>query len=217
MDADERAVGEVEERALNDLPANRIGAVEDHKGDALLGRRLEAVKEGADVGIKTGADILDVEDQHLHIREHLRGGLVVFAVEAVDRDPGAGILFVIEQGARLQAAAHSVLRAEEGDQLQIAGLREQVGGMAAVAGDSGVVGDQSDPLASQGFEAVADEKVQTGKDPALLPAVSAVDQGQCSDDQDFFHHLSFPEGGLAAWLKDSRLPPRRAARAGDRR
>jgi len=202
MDADEGTVGEIEKRALDDLPADGIGAVEDHKGDALLSRRFKAVEKSADIGVEAGADILNIENQYIHILEHFQRRLVVLAIEAVDRDAGAGILLMIEQGARLEGAAHPVFRAEEGDQLQVPGLRKKIGSVAPVASDGGVVGDQADPLARKRFKVITDQEIEPGVDLLLL-GISAADQGQCCEDHSSFHLLTLsreergpPESGI---------------------
>src|SRR6266487_2366190 len=52
--------------------AERIWTVEDDKLDIVLGRGFHAFRHRADVSIRSTADVLNVEHEHVHAAQHRR-------------------------------------------------------------------------------------------------------------------------------------------------
>ena len=53
--------------ALHRYAVQRIGAIQHHERDALLGSGFHSQSHGVDVGVVTHPDVLDVEHQDIHI------------------------------------------------------------------------------------------------------------------------------------------------------
>ncbi len=81
----ERGVLRLEHVALDQLAADRVRTIEHDEGYIFLSRRLHRQRHRRDVGVVTGADVLDVEQQDLDAGEHLGRGLQRVAVQRVDR------------------------------------------------------------------------------------------------------------------------------------
>src|SRR5882724_2606041 len=100
----------VEHRAFHNLPAERIGAVQDKKSDVAFGGFLHAIGHRRGVRVEAHARILNIEYQRVDSFQHFVRGAESFAVEAVNRQAGRGVFrrsdfFVV-------AAGEPVFRAE---------------------------------------------------------------------------------------------------------
>jgi hypothetical protein len=73
------------------VTADGIGAVQHPEGDACIGARIHDVGEGPEVGEKTGAHILEIEDHELKIGQHGSFGPESGSVEADQGEPGARV------------------------------------------------------------------------------------------------------------------------------
>ena len=80
-----------ERRAFHRHAADRIGPIADDDRHAVAGAGPQAVGHRVDVGVDAGADVLQVDDQHVEPVEHLGGGLAGLAVERVDRHLARGV------------------------------------------------------------------------------------------------------------------------------
>src|SRR5690606_5219297 len=72
MEADKRFESRIEHRARYVATIDRIGAIEYDESLALLSRCAHGLPHGGDVGIKSAADVLDVEHEGIEIGQHLR-------------------------------------------------------------------------------------------------------------------------------------------------
>ena len=82
-------------------------------------------------------------------------------------------------GAGVGFAAHAVFGAEKGNELDVGGLVEDVGGGAQVGGQAGGVGDQTDALVGQRGEVLIDQDVDSQFDGPIGQTAS----GQAGDEQ----------------------------------
>ena len=135
--------------ALHQLSADRIGPVQHHEGLALLRSRLHRQGHGVDVGVEARPDILNVIHQHIDVFEHFRGRLVGLAVEAEDRNILQGIDFRVDLAAGFLLAADAVLRPEQGGDGHPGHRHEHIGDVPALGVVGGVVGDDPHPLAGK--------------------------------------------------------------------
>ena len=67
------------------IAADRVRPVAHDDPDAVPRRGAHAVGHRVDEGVDAGADVLQVDDQHVDVAQHLRGRLARLAVERVDR------------------------------------------------------------------------------------------------------------------------------------
>ena len=167
IEADEGAVRGVEGRALDALPADGVRAVEHHDRLPELGRRLHHVARGVDVGVDAGADVLQVDDDGVHVGQHLRPRLPGLAVQAVERHA---------LPLRVRRLDHVVLvlppeavlgREQRGDaepQLPLPGEEQVHRGPAALV-HRGLVGDEADAAPPQ--ERLVPRVVEDARDAEL--------------------------------------------------
>jgi hypothetical protein len=128
---------------------DRIRPVEHDDFHALLGRRFHDEAEDVDVLVEPRADLLDVEDDDLHIPEHLGRGLMVLAVEIVLRQPRRAInrgLAVARD--RVVVGADVVLHAEQHAHLGLRVAVEGVREVRPVREPAAVIRDERESLAA---------------------------------------------------------------------
>src|SRR5206468_10466426 len=135
IEAHERAVSGPDQVPLERLAAERVRPIEDD--DLLAGRGAGLEGEGRRPleGVNARPDVLEIDEQQVYAREHLRRGRAGLRVEAVDRDAELGIDAVSRlDHVVLLLAGEAVLRAEEGEQAVAAetvddvACRDQLGG-----------------------------------------------------------------------------------------
>ncbi len=95
------------------FPVIGLGRSNTKTGLSRFARATQDMEKRAQVGIKSHAHILHIENQCVHIRKHFRGGLVGRAVQAVDRQPGALIGGITHVRAIQCRAAEAVLGSEK--------------------------------------------------------------------------------------------------------
>ena len=155
MTADEALEGFVHERAFDADAGDGVGTVEDVERQFGGGGGFQGVLHGAVVGIEARADVLDVENKGVELREHGGAGTAIgFAVEAEDADAGlrfagVGDLFVV------LFAEHAVFGGEEGGDVYAHFAHDDEAG-AAIESQAGVVGDYPDSFALQAGELFGD-------------------------------------------------------------
>jgi len=103
---------------------------------------------------------LNVAHQHINRLQHGGGGAVGVAIQAEDRQAGAGIgprgdLFRVGSGAR-----EAVLRREQRRQVHLGRRREDPVGAVELAIDGARIGHQSHALPSQHLETVVGQDFQ---------------------------------------------------------
>ena len=134
-----------------------IGTVQHDEGDAALRRLFHRHGHRPHEGVDARADVLDVEHQHVHVRQ-LRGrGPLRAVVQRVDGDARAGVAAAHEGGARLQVAADAVLRAKQRHQPHAGGARQHVRAQLAGAGHGAGVGDEPHALAAHQVHGIAQQ------------------------------------------------------------
>ena len=72
-----------EHRAVN-VVAVGVGTVKDHDGFTLFSGSFKHVKKGRNVGLKAGANILNVKDDNVYVGQVFGGRFFVFSVERFD-------------------------------------------------------------------------------------------------------------------------------------
>jgi hypothetical protein len=163
-------------------PPNRIGPIEHDERNTLLPGRLHRERHRRHVGPGAAAHFLQVVDQDIDIAQHFRRGSVVLRlVEREDRDAGLWILLVSHCRTRRRIAADAVLGREEGDQLQVLMLRDQIDVRCARAIHGAVIGDQRDALAAKRRRDIGEKDLDPG--PHGTSVLRGDGQRQRSDDQ----------------------------------
>ena len=90
--ADKRELRLLQAGPFDQKAPQGIRPVEDIYGDISFGCRLHHIGERGDVGIKSRANVLDVEYQGVETFEHLRGGPSGFAIKAIDGQARRSVL-----------------------------------------------------------------------------------------------------------------------------
>ena len=103
-----RVVFRLEDWAVN-IEAIGIGAVEDDDGEMVFGSGLHHVGHCGNVGIKTYANILKVEEDDVDALQHLGRGLFVFPEERDDGEAGFLVFAIVDSGSSIGSAAESML------------------------------------------------------------------------------------------------------------
>ncbi len=127
-----------------------------------LGGLLHAVEHGAGVGVKAGADVLNIEDQGIHVVQHAglnpaRGTLI----EAENRQTRSRIFCIRDIGAILHAR-QTMFGRKKRRHVDSSGQHE-IDIPPSVAADAGLVRDETDPFAAQCREIVFRQDVQAGE------------------------------------------------------
>lgn len=138
-----------EERALDEAAADRVRAVEDDEVDA--GRRARARHQhgGPEKGVGARADVEKIDDDRVEAGQPRGIGLAALAVEGIDGDAEAGMAEALPlDHVGLRLAPPAVLGAEERGQLD-GKAGEDIGGVAEVGRDGGLVREQPDPPAPE--------------------------------------------------------------------
>ena len=128
--------------------ADRVRAVADDDLEALLARRLQAVRHRVDVGVDAHADVLEVDDEHVEVAQHLGRRLARLAVQRVDRHAADLVMGVPRlDHVVLHVGPEPVLGPEDSGE-PCARVRQQPVGDVAQAGvHRGRVADDPDPAA----------------------------------------------------------------------
>ena len=128
------------------------------------GGRDHAVVHRPDVGVEPRAGVLDVEDHRVHAgaAEDVGERVAALQVGVVDRQPGALVDVAALRAAGLRRAAEAVLRAEDGDQVDLVRGRHHVDLVGQVGQDAGRVGDDAHLLTAQHVVAAGDQLLDPG-------------------------------------------------------
>src|SRR5262249_29139005 len=86
MHADERFITFFNRRTFNCRTVNRIRPIEHNNVNAAFLARAHAEIECPNESVITRADVLKIDNKRVEIGEHLRRGLTVVAVQAVNRN-----------------------------------------------------------------------------------------------------------------------------------
>jgi hypothetical protein len=82
----------------------------------------------------------------------------------MDGKAGAGIPGAVYMVSGIHVSAYAMLRAEEGHQVNLRSLEQDVNSAAEVAVYAAGVGNQAHPLAQQGFKTILYQHFQAGGD-----------------------------------------------------
>ena len=145
-------------------PAQRVGPVQDHHFDVLLGAGAHHQAQGGDEGVGAGADVLDVIDHHIDPFQHVGRGFPGGTVQGVHRKAGFRVLAAGHVVAGVGVPADAVLRAVQGHEVHLGRLEEDVDGGAEVPVHAGGVRHQAHPLAAEFLESVPLQHVDAGID-----------------------------------------------------
>ena len=153
--ADERGVGGVEQIAFDIVAADRIRPIAHDNAHAVACRGPHAVGHRVDVGVDPRADILQIDDEHIEIAQHVGAGLARFAVERIDRHPPPAVARMGRlDHVVLHVGAKPVLRAEERRHGDVRIIGQPIGRMPEIAVDGR--GVAHDPDAAPGNERAVD-------------------------------------------------------------
>ena len=109
-------------------PPIGIRPVADDDLDAVLAARSQAIRHRVDVGVDAGADVLQVDDEHVEVVQHRRRRLARLAVERVDGHAPELVARVRRfDHVLLDVGSESVLRAEDRRQAAPSCRRQLVG------------------------------------------------------------------------------------------
>ena len=128
--ADERRVRRVERRALDGVAADRIRPIAHDDADAVPAGGAQAVGHRVDVGVDARADVLEIDDQHVDVGEHLARSARASRCRANAPARAASRRRVRRlDHVLLQVRAEAVLRAEHRRQRPVAGRGEAIRGV----------------------------------------------------------------------------------------
>ena len=134
--------------ALHQFAADGVRPVEDDHPAVGLGRGLEAVDHGPNKRVDAGADIDEINQQHIDVRKHERGRFAGLAVEGMDRQPGLRIDGVVRlDHVVLLFAVEPVLRRKQAGELVRVGAAQEIAAVGELAVGGRLVGEQPESSA----------------------------------------------------------------------
>ena len=139
---------------------DRVGPVENNKTDPVFGCGLHGIAHGRNIGVKAGADILNVKYQCIDTFQHLGRGPVGCSVQTVDLNTGERIFAVTDLGL-IQLAEKTMLRVKKSNQLDVTCRVEELNVSDTQAIDTGLVGNQADFAAGELSEAIPFKYIDT--------------------------------------------------------
>ena len=144
--------------------AKRVGAVKDQHLYAGLGAGAHHQAKRGNECVAAGSNVLDVIDHYVYPLEHLLRGLTGGAVQGIHRKAGCGVRAAFNFVAGVGVPTDAVLRAEEGHQVHLRGLVQDVNGGTEVPVHAAGVGYKANALSNQFLEAVALKDLDAGHD-----------------------------------------------------
>ena len=129
----------------------------------MRGSFFQRIGHAGNIGVESGANILNIEDQRVDALEHFIGWTARIAVQAVNRQASRGIL----RGDHVfvGAAGEPVLGAEQRDELHARCVRQQVDVAAAERIQTRMIGNQPDVFAAERRKPFRFENVKPSLDP----------------------------------------------------
>ena len=158
---DVRFAPRVEARPGDDFAADRIRTVENDERLAEIRRRLHRRTHRANIGVKTDADVLNVENEHVDVAQHFRRRAADVAVKTEDRKARFGV-FAVADIAFFEDAVKAVFRAKERRQLDFRVLH-RFRHSATVAQNPGLIRQKADFASLKERITVAVENVDSGE------------------------------------------------------
>ena len=163
-----------------------IGPIEDHKVHAFLSTSFHHEHEGAHVGVKSGAHILNVKHHRVEPFELLGLRFTVFAMEGIHLQPRQGVHTIVDVRAVGCFSPKTVLRSKHVPDVDT--KREQrvheVRSVRKAAYHAGVVADDSDFFALQQGEVGLGSFIPQRhvRDPVGVPGLRLCTPGQCGEE-----------------------------------
>ena len=108
------------------------------------------------------SDVLDVIDHHIDPLQHVGRGLPGGTVQGVHRKAGFRVLAAGDVVAGIGVAADAVLRPEQGDEIHLGCLEEDVDGGTEVPVHPGGIRHQAHPLVAELLETIPFQHVDAG-------------------------------------------------------
>jgi len=142
---------------------DRVGPVEHNETYVILSCGLHGVAHCRDIGVKAGADILDIKDQCIDTTQHVFSRDAGAAVQTENLYAGAGIFGVFNQW-NIKFAEKPVFGAEQCDEIYIGSIVEKLNVAGVRAVNTCLIGDQSDIMAGKCLEPVPLQHVDAGQD-----------------------------------------------------
>ena len=152
------------EASLDLEAAQRVGTVQDHHFDVLLGTGTHHQAQGGDEGIGTGTDVLDVIDHHIDPLQHVGRRFPGGTVQGIHREAGFRVLAAGDMVTGVRIAPDAVLRAVQGHEVHLGRLEEDVDGGTEIPVHAGGVRYQAHPLAAEFLETIPLQHVDAGID-----------------------------------------------------
>src|SRR5262249_50216330 len=141
----ERFMAGLQDVSFNPQSADRIWAIEHDEQLSEFARGLHSQGHRVNERIDARAHVLKIEDQRVHVPQHLLRSLAKLAVKRIGHNASARVAEALPFNHRvLRLAANSVLRSEEGRQINVGATMKQVCGMPEIVIYRGRVAYQSD-------------------------------------------------------------------------
>src|SRR5215468_8746236 len=151
--------------AFNRQPADRIWAVENDEPLAEFARGLHRQGHRVNESVNARAHVLKIEDQRVHVAQHLLGRLAKLAVKRMNHNASARIAEALPlDHVVLRLAANSVLRSEKGRQIDVGMAVKQVGGVPEIVIYRSRVANQPDTRSANERESFRQQNLQSERD-----------------------------------------------------
>ena len=143
-----------------------VRSIEYDEANAVVSCRSHRVAHGRNIGVETGANVLNIENESINAGEHCGTWPAHVSVKTNDRYSGTG-LAAVSNNLDVEKAGQAVLGTEDTSEVDVIGFVQQLDAALSVGGNAGVICDQSDVAASQLTETVALQDVDTGENRRL--------------------------------------------------
>ena len=131
-----------------DRPAGRIRTIEHPDRLAVFRGGFQHVKKSGDEGVDATADVLQIDEQHVEVREHLLRGTAHLAIETEYGNPMDRIAKVLRlDHVVLLVTAQPVLRTERGGDVEPADRAQRIERMLEIGGHRRGMREQRDASA----------------------------------------------------------------------
>src|SRR5499426_4179899 len=151
--------------SFNSQSADRIGTIERYEPLAEFARGLHSQGHRVNESVDARAHVLKIEDQRVHVAQHLLGRLAKLAVKRIGHNASARVAEALPfNHVVLRLAANSVLRSEEGRQINVGATMKQVCGMPEIVIYGGRVANQSDARSADEREFFRQQNLQSERD-----------------------------------------------------
>src|SRR5215468_2906673 len=135
----------LQDSAFNRQSADRIGTVEHDESLAEFARRFHSQGHRVNERVDAHAHVLKIEDQRVHLTQHLLSRLAKLAVKRMSHNPRARVAKAFPfNHVVLRLAANSMLRSEKGCQIDVGMAVKQICGVPEIVIYGSRIANQSD-------------------------------------------------------------------------